>query len=422
MDYNIVPFRYDSADFNALRQNVPEDMVRKVYGIVSEQYDAGSFDTFKQKMQEEDTARKVYEIVSKQYDAGDFNQFYTRLGLKPKTNTVAAPVKGDVEGGVGPLRSRGEYAPVPKGSPAGASDAGGYDYGTPYGVLPEMPNLPKDGDRVEYNRRRDAVPAQIEALKGRIPELSKGDLSIYDKDNYKYARYLLGESSKDINRAQSSKKDNTIGRFSGSFIDELSDRNTLTLGATQLAVMANMLKIAKKADESGLDALSDSERSLAEAFALSQAADTYYAGDLSAANRVGGGVAASIPFMAQFALTSGWGNAAKASIESLVKKITERGIVGRFAGKAAKGVADASTRAAAMSVVQPSTYSNMIERKVGEGVYDFDRNGELKVSGFKGSGTPEAVAKGFASSWIENVSEMSGGYFRQGCFSGSQGD
>ena len=66
------------------------DNKRKLYDVLSKDYDLGTFEQFSNDLNDEEKRKKAYQAVSASYDVGDFDKFSADLGI-----TKAQPVVAD---------------------------------------------------------------------------------------------------------------------------------------------------------------------------------------------------------------------------------------------------------------------------------------------------------------------------------------
>lgn len=87
-----------------------DEELQKLYNAVSSNFDIGTYDQFKGKMQTPEDRRKFYDVVSSQFDIGDYESYEGRLGSKKKESTVSG------SGSIAPISSM----------PSGASQENDY--------------------------------------------------------------------------------------------------------------------------------------------------------------------------------------------------------------------------------------------------------------------------------------------------------
>ena len=194
--------------------------------------------------------------------------------------------------------------------------------------------------------------------------------------------------------------------------DSVFDVDTWTFGITELSRNLNIKDVAEKADRG--EKLTKGEEALMDACVANMATQAYYSSDLSASYRAGQTTGTSIPFMLEFAVNpvASAGNAfAKSVLRYGMKKF------GTFASMAARRSAKVGARlvgdalaAGAMTATTgaPRVASGTVERMKGDIQFDQNENGELSYAGRENrkGRIGEALAKSYASQFIENQSEM----------------
>ncbi|MGN1216718.1 MAG: hypothetical protein ACI4TD_01950, partial [Phocaeicola sp.] len=161
--------------------------------------------------------------------------------------------------------------------------------------------------------------------------------------------------------------------------------------------------------------LNEAEQALLDASATNMAVNAYFSSDLSRAYKAGQVMGQSIPFMLEFAVNpiSATGNAmAKSILLYGLKRFGSKAV-----NKATKFAARLTTDAIAAAGMTATTglarvAEGTIDRQTGNVKFDFDENGKLVYAGREGQmGFGEALGKSFASTAIENQSEMVFGAF-----------
>lgn len=456
--------------------------VKKLYDTLTKDgYDTGEFNSFATQIQNPDNLKKLYETLSKDnYDVGEFDSFSNQL-ITPMDSS--SNPQDDKKPGVWDYVGKGSsWALNPVGTAAGiAVGAIGNkvsDYvdqshhpstlqdkkafeGMPaestsvQTAMPEVSvnkdNLPRYdsiGSLLQDNELQiEKENAEKKAFEAQLEEARKKKHNDYKLPSYQMTgsaftpmytqsqedrrkmkiedtrRSLLNEAE----RLQKMSQDRKAGDgnelspadFAKAFGRNITNVDSWTLGLMDIDKNITFQSIAKKAEKVGLDNLDEREQDLLEAAALNVAAQTYYSGDLSVAQKAGMGTAESIPYAVQFALTRMPGSAisapVKKALQGAMRKMLKKGVKNKLYESVVKGTirgASAAADAAGMSLIQPSMYANITERTAGKANFKTDENGNISYSGrMDAVSVPEAIAKGFAANTIENVSEMSGGMF-----------
>ena len=156
--------------------------------------------------------------------------------------------------------------------------------------------------------------------------------------------------------------------------------------------------------------LNEAEQALLDASATNMAVNAYFSSDLSRAYKAGQVTGQSIPFMLEFAI-----NPISASGSTLAKGLLNYGLK-RFGKKAANKAMEIAARLTGDAVAAAGMTATTglgrvgagaIDRQIGNVKFDFDDKGKLVYAGREGQmGFGEALGKSFASTAIENQSEM----------------
>lgn len=222
------------------------------------------------------------------------------------------------------------------------------------------------------------------------------------------AKSLNDESLRIINEA-GKKGSSWVTALGRGVRDEVFNADTWTFGLSDLIKASSLKEVVEKADRG--ERLSKEEQALMDAAVTNLATEAYYASDLSRAYKAGQIAGASVPFTLEFAV-----NPVSASGSSIAKGILKYGMK-RFGKAAVKnslsktGARLIGDAAAAAAMTGTSGIARVgagtIERKTGDILYDIDDKGEIHYKGReRQQGTGEALARSFASTFLENQSEM----------------
>lgn len=246
--------------------------------------------------------------------------------------------------------------------------------------------------------------------------------------NLSAARNALLDAQRMIDEADAAQRDNryhewALTRFgkgaARGFGDKLFDARTWDMGLRD-ASDALALNKALTAFDNG-EALTPSQQAMLDAKAVELATVAYFGSSISRGYTAGAIAAGSIPYMIEFAL-----NPLSTTGKTAVSKLS-RYALKRFGGKALKQnakkyaasrmaarVAGDIAGAAAMTSTTGSvrTVADAANRMNGQIYFDTDENLNAVFDGHAEGDTPgAAIAKAFASTTIENYSEMVGAYF-----------
>lgn len=213
------------------------------------------------------------------------------------------------------------------------------------------------------------------------------------------AQRLLEESQEVINAAHRGDSGFLNEAWKG-FKDGL-DAEDFTFGLADAATSASILNALKKVENG--ESVSDVEDKLLKAAAINMATQYYFANDLSRGYKAGQTTAESIPFMLEMAINpiSSFGSAS-------AKTLLNYGLKS-FAKQVGKGLLKGAAAGAGMAATTGfgRVTSGAMDKLAGNYNYGVDVNGKLYAEKKEDTmGVGEAVARSFASTAIENQSEM----------------
>lgn len=270
----------------------------------------------------------------------------------------------------------------------------------------------------EHEQQNRFVLDQIEEFGHSLPESSYFDGE--SGRDYSTAKNYLYDAKKLKDRSAYRKGHGAVAQFLDAAGSELRDSEVLTMGGKEIDNALRVKSIIDKLEESkdDLSSLTDSERAVLRAAAIRQAAEEVYSNEQSISQRAGSATTGSVPFMIQYGLTSGFGAGAKTAVTKYVQsglnRLISKGLLGKAVTKYVPKVAGATTQAAIMTPLQPGTYANIFNRRIGPADYGIDGSGDIEYQGHNSqTSTMEAMYKGITSSAIENFSEMTGAGFSQ---------
>mgnify|MGYP001776665503 CR=1 FL=1 len=237
---------------------------------------------------------------------------------------------------------------------------------------------------------------------------------VYDKEYRQLtaANNLLGDTKELVEAVDKS------GTFAGDALrgmrDGLFDPDTWTAGLLEMTDQVELLQAVEKAEKG--ERLTDAESALLDASALNYLINASYADQLSRGYKAGKVTAESLPFMLEMASNpaSGIGRGLGGRIaRAALKRGTSRflGKAASWAGRAVGDVAGAAAMAATTGAARVG--SDAVSRYIGSPDYDIDDDGNITFAGTYGGEDTwlSAFGKAFASTTIENHSEMAGEYF-----------
>lgn len=237
---------------------------------------------------------------------------------------------------------------------------------------------------------------------------------VYDKEYRQLtaANNLLGDTKELVEAVDND------GTFAGNALrgmrDGLFDPDTWTAGLLEMTDQVELLQAVEKAEKG--ERLTDAESALLDASALNYLINASYADQLSRGYKAGKVTAESLPFMLEMASNpaSGIGRGLGGRIaRAALKRGTSRflGKAASWAGRAVGDVAGAAAMAATTGAARVG--SDAVSRYIGSPDYDIDDDGNITFAGTYGGEDTwlSAFGKAFASTTIENHSEMAGEYF-----------
>lgn len=246
--------------------------------------------------------------------------------------------------------------------------------------------------------------------------------------NLSAARNALLDAQRMIDEADAAQRDNryhewALTRFgkgaARGFGDILFDARTWDMGLRD-ASDALALNKALTAFDNG-ETLTPSQQAMLDAKAVELATVAYFGSSVSRGYTAGTIAANSIPFMLEFALnplsTTGKTAASKLSRYALkrfggkaLKQNAKKYAAARMAARVAGDIAGAAAMTSTTGSVR--TVADAANRMNGQIYFDTDENLNAVFDGHAEGDTPgAAIAKAFASTTIENYSEMVGAYF-----------
>ena len=223
------------------------------------------------------------------------------------------------------------------------------------------------------------------------------------------AANLLRDSRAVVKEAKRKGHTSFMGGLGRGFSDTAFDADSWSQGLLAHIREGALLDAVQKADEG--KPLTDAEQQLLDAAATNMAVQAYYASDLGRGYKAGSTTGESLGFMLQIAANpvAQSGNAiAKGILRYGMKKfgakMVNRGVT-RMAARLASDALAATGVTATTGIGNVGT--GTLEREIGTVKFDTDDAGRIRYAGREGQQSAgEALAKSFASSFLENQSEM----------------
>lgn len=456
--YDALSNDYDMGTYEQFRKDLEDkDKRRKLYDATSDAYDFGDYDQFEAQLGygQSQSAPSAEEINSGSAGpvmpkpAMENRNWEVQMGNGHSRATVEKPEPVDV-----PIPQRPEgQEPSDDGTAASSGDVRSY---LEYANRQQVANLSRDIssrlDEAQTKSRDIYMKEQEDARKGGFlstlahaiaasghnPEGRSGGMSDAQQ------RTLQGANSElqsEISKLEAAKKamsnaeeiiaeaDKSVqeGEFPGffkgiarGFGDKLFDVNTWDMGVSDTKNSIELLKALRKYDEG--EPLSESEQMLLDAKSVELATNAYFGSYIGRGYKAGAVTAQSLPFMLEMAVNpastlgeSTQSMLARYALSRFAKKGATRAAQ-KFATKAA-GAAGRALGDIAGSAVMAGTSGavrvagDAIDRHVGDIETDMDGQGQTVFAGHDTESLGKSIAKAFASTAIENHSEMLGEYF-----------
>ena len=456
--YDALSNDYDMGTYEQFRKDLEDkDKRRKLYDATSEAYDFGDYDQFEAQLgySQSPSAPGAEEISSGSAGpvmpkpAMENRNWDVQMGNGHSSATVERPEPVDVPV---PQRPEGQDT-SDDGTAAPSGDVRSY---LEYANRQQVANLSRDIssrlDEAQTKSRDIYMKEQEDARKGGFlstlahaiaasghnPEGRSGGMSDAQQ------RTLQGADSElqsEISKLEAAKKamsnaeeiiaeaDKSVQerKFPGfvkgiarGFGDKLFDVNTWDMGVSDTKNSIELLKALRKYDEG--EPLSESEQMLLDAKSVELATNAYFGSYIGRGYKAGSVTAQSLPFMLEMAVNpastlgeSTQSMLARYALSRFAKKGATRAAQ-KFATKAA-GAAGRALGDIAGSAVMAGTSGavrvagDAIDRHVGDIETDMDGQGQTVFAGHDTESLGKSIAKAFASTAIENHSEMLGEYF-----------
>lgn len=436
-----------------------EDNKRKLYDALSDEFDLGTYEEFERNIGDSVKRQKLYDAASADYDLGDFESYSQKIGPTHRESLEAftaehgsflndfeardsAEIKESRAG-----MSSGIYIPS-KGSITGEERQRYLELHKQEEALKKAwftsdeYLAQKDADalllsniRKNINRESVAFAQANPVLKQEgafqaNPYATRGAEADTELEKYMTASRIMDDAIKMHNAPSRYDGKNVFLKFGKGAGDVLSDAEFWTAGLSEIADNFGVRSVLKNvqdklgnlndlSEESIENILSPAEKAVLQAWAINAQEQLKRKDDLSRAYQAGQGATESLGFMAEFALTGGVGQLASEGVESMAKwlgkkamttvggmaddvaekvlKETGEKIARSTAGKYGTRLAESLAEAAGRTGVMPSTFRNISEKAT---EIETDEEGNNYLVGMN-----NAFAKGFADSFIENLSE-----------------
>lgn len=246
----------------------------------------------------------------------------------------------------------------------------------------------------------------MSAIMGSRKYIQETEQDRKSKSQLEAAQKLLEESQNIIDEAGRKGKTSFVAGLGRGFADTAFDADNWLFGLPDIRDSKVLMDTLDKYDKG--EALTESEQALMDAAVANMATNAYYYSDLGRGYKAGSVTGQSIPFMLEFAINpvSGSGSAIAKSILKYGMKKFGKSAVKNSAAKFAARLAGDAAAAAAMTGTSSlaRVAAGAIERAGGDIQLDETGTDYAGRTGQMGAG--EALGKSFASTFLENQSEM----------------
>ncbi|MBR3724456.1 MAG: hypothetical protein IKN11_03570, partial [Bacteroidales bacterium] len=244
-----------------------------------------------------------------------------------------------------------------------------------------------------------------------------------DTRDYQAAKHALDNSQKIIDEANAASRNGNFFAGAGRGMrDKFFDVSTWDFGITDVTDQAAILRALEAYDKG--EQLTESQRALLDAKAVELATTAYFGSELGRGYKAGQVTAEAIPFMIDMAINPAAGigkGASKAMVRYALKKFGKEAIqkggkryVAKQAMKYGTRIALDPVGAGGMAVTTGAarTAADAMQRMAGNLHYGTDEQGNITFDGHTDAeSVMKSFGKAFASTTIENYSEMLGNYF-----------
>lgn len=246
----------------------------------------------------------------------------------------------------------------------------------------------------------------MSAIMGSRKYIQETEQDRKSKSQLEAAQKLLEESQNIIDEAGRKGKTSFVAGLGRGFADTAFNADNWLFGLPDVRDSKVLMDTLDKYDKG--EALTESEQALMDAAVANMATNAYYYSDLGRGYKAGSVTGQSIPFMLEFAINpvSGSGSAIAKSILKYGMKKFGKSAVKNSAAKFAARLAGDAAAAAAMTGTSSlaRVAAGAIERAGGDIQLDETGTGYAGRTGQMGAG--EALGKSFASTFLQNQSEM----------------
>ena len=436
--------------------------IEKLYGILSEKYNFGDYETFASAMEDEEKRRKVFDIASESYNLGDYESFSASLGYTPQA-APSAPSAEEVAEEMRPEEANQRWDERLLGKITNAAtkfndrvtgDSAAYldthdVYGNEKeqlsqevldqraqmrdalkasGVIDEMETMKKDA--------RKAKRQSFFEMMGAMPQVGMAGVapSVFDNSEeemesrlesidraieagHEYTQNKLMQSTLDeaLDMARQGEINMGDGAFMGNLArgmwDSASRLSTWDMGYSDIVNGLTLNQLVQKWEDDP-ESLTATEKRVLEAVGMSAAVQEAYAGTTGIGYSVGQSLPQSAAFMVSMGLNPAAG-AGEAIAKAAVKKMGKQAIksLGKKGARVAAGMARLGGEAAEAAVMAGTVGlgrvgADALERINGDSRYYIDDDGYIQYGGQEDQETvARATMEAFGTTFVEGYTE-----------------
>jgi len=422
-----------------------EQDIQSLYNSVSNKFDIGTFDEFKSKMKTEEQRKSFYDIVSsKGYDLGNYNEYETRLKKKEgfgdfsKEYLLSEKEQPSISGFRTVYKKGGEKIEGERTIDPNSFD---YEIFVPTFEYDEKEIIEKQiSDKKSREEKKIAYSNYLKESNLKIDSMLEKYQDKLTKSQQKYDNLYVNSYQEYMKTGKTSEETN---KFIPEYMTEINDAsqkinnlniakdllkktdkylNTLdsgvlesifksqlakdffSMGLTDMIMGINILDIAnasKKRD------LTEDEEMALFAYGLNQTLKSDKDIEQKLSSMVGTGIISMVPYMVQFALTSGTATSASTAVKEILKKSTKKQI-NKYVISAIGELSGAAVRA----TIMPEMYRQVPERMIGQITPEItEKNSYIgKVNEETQKGIGEALTRSYLNTVIEVGVEGFGKY------------
>ena len=375
-----------------------------LYNTISKDYDLGSYDDFKSKMSDPNKRKLFYDQVNDEYDLGNFNEFEQRI-VKKKDVSQQFPSQNQ-ESSSG-LSNKGAIGDIDEwiklgevydtGHPESLEEAN-KEAGEKYAFDMEQKRKVSDEMVPIYKTKiadaRESVQSMLTEYSDDFSKSIGGELSIKDKVKKNREKQDVLQALKLVDEIESKLDAYTSGGGKEALKYKIKHfEDIVSLGWSKVAETWNVKSIADKYNEGA--PLTEAEQTVLALYGMKQDVDMNIETPMDYS--IVGGLIDTVPYMVQFALTSGSTTAAQGGLNKAMG-VSAQKTIANYAKRGASFLLANSVRPGVFS----STYEGTAERQIGK--IDIDQDMNVTSVG-EGETAPKAALKSYLVTGAEVITE-----------------